>query len=509
LWHHASDLMPDVVTPPAQPPPTAGRGRGRRAHFIGICGNAMGGIARTLARSGWTVTGSSDDCHSPMLEYLRDNGIGFHLSHHPSNVPAETDVVIVAKRIPAWNVELQHVLERGIPHRSFPEFLRDEFLSRSRNAVVAGGVGKTTTTAMLAWILEYAGLQPDYLIGGHARNFADPSRFEGCGVAVLEGDEYSASFDDPRPKFLHYLPEVAVITNIIEDHPDVYPNLDAVCAVFRQLVDSLPANGCLIIPDWDEAAVRVASGSRARVLSTGREANASERITAERLLRDRSCFRLLNVDFEIPLCGHMNVSNAAMAALAAAQFGVHPSAAAEALWVFRGVRNRQEEQQLGSVTLVLDKASHPHSLHALAEALRQHFPGRRLVSLIQPRATGGREWVYQRQLPAALSRFDKVILTGSEEYRPHNPRPWMDTPFSIDLLAATLASLSVDTVLAPTPGEIPAVMSAQLQDDDVVVLSVLEHSQTLVTTVVQALEAFQLRNSQRSNLARVEFPSAL
>jgi UDP-N-acetylmuramate: L-alanyl-gamma-D-glutamyl-meso-diaminopimelate ligase len=468
----------------------------------------MGGIASTLARSGWTVTGSSDDCHSPMLDYLRDNGIAFHSPHQPSNVPADTEVVIVAKRVPAWNVELQHVLQSGIPHRSFPEFLRDEFLCKSRNGVVAGGVGKTTTTAMLAWILEYAGLQPDYLIGGHARNFRDPSRFEGRGITVLEGDEYSASFDDARPKFLHYLPEVAVITNIIEDHPDVYANLDAVCDVFRQFVDTIPANGCLIVPGWDEAVVRVASGSRARVVSTGREANASERITGERFLRDRSCFRLLGVDFEIPLCGHMNVSNAAMAAIAAVQFGVHPSAAAEALWVFRGVRNRQEERQIGSITLVLDKASHPHSLHALAEALRQHFPGRRLVSLIQPRATGGCEWVYQRQLPSALSRFDKVILTGTEEYRPHNLRPWADTPFSIDLLAATLASLSVDTALAPTAAEVPPVMSAQLQDNDVVVLSVLEHSQALVATVAQALEAIQLRNSQRSSLARAEFPSA-
>lgn len=482
---------------------------GRRAHFIGICGNAMGGIAATLARSGWTVTGSSDHCHSPMLEYLRDRGIGFRSPHQPSNVPSNTDVVIVAKRIAESNVELQHVLQSGIPYRSFPEFLRDEFLRRSRNAVVAGGVGKTTTCAMLAWILEHAGLNPDYLIGGHARNFADPTRFVGRGVTVLEGDEYSSGFDDPRPKFLHYLPEVAVVTNIIEDHPDVYADLDAVCSVFHQLVDSVPANGCLIIPDWDEACVRVAAHARCRVVSTGRAGNATERITEERLLPDRSCFQLMRTDFEIAQCGHMNVTNAAMAAIAAAHFGIAPAVSSEALREFRGVLNRQEERQIGRITLVLDKASHPHSLHALVDALRQHFPGRRLVSLIQPRATGGSEWVYQRQLPSALSRFDQVIVTGTEEYRPLKPQPWRDTPFSVDRLAAALASLSVDTLLAPSAAEIPEVMSAHLEDNDVLTLSVLEHSQSLIHTVVSALEAIQRRSNQRTNRARAGFPSAI
>lgn len=469
----------------------------------------MGGIAATLARSGWTITGSSDDCHSPMLEYLRENGIAFSPTHQASNVPPDADVVIVAKRIPESNVELQHVLQRGIPHRSFPEFLRDEFLVRSRNAVVAGGVGKTTTTSMLAWILKYAGLEPDYLIGGLARNFQDPSRFVGSNVSVLEGDEYSSSFDDPRPKFLHYLPEVVAITNIIEDHPDLYADVEAVCRVFVRLVDGIPAHGCLIVPDGDEIVVRVAAQARCRVVSTGPGAGATERITEERLLRDRSCFRLMTADFEIPLFGQMNVSDAAMAVIAAAHFGVDPAVSSEALREFRGVRNRQEELPIGRITLVLDKASHPHSLHALAEALRQHFPGRRVVSLIEPRATGGREWVYQRHLPAALARFDKVILTSAGEYRPHNPRPWSTTPFSIDLLAAEIASLSVDTVIAPVASEIAGVLTAHLQDDDVLVLSVLEHSQALVKTVVSALEAIQMRSSQRSSRARAEFPSTM
>jgi UDP-N-acetylmuramate: L-alanyl-gamma-D-glutamyl-meso-diaminopimelate ligase len=340
---------------------------------------------------------------------------------------------------------------------------------------------------MLAWILEHWQLRPDYLIGGLARNFDAPARFSGGALAVLEGDEYVTCFDDGDPKFLHYRPEVAAITNVIEDHPDVYRNLDELCDAFTALIRLLPSGGCLIVPEADAMAASLARDAPCPVIAVGYGSAATDRITGERLLRDRSCFRLRGAEFEIPLCGRMNVTNAAMAALAAGHFGIGPARAAEALSRFAGVVNRQEERQIGGIVLVRDKASHPRALVELACAMRQRFPGRRLLSVIQPRATGGRDWIYQRDLPAALAGFDEVILSGSYEHKPQQRPAWAADPFCQDLLAAGLKSLGVDVSVARDAMDLRSSVAGRARGGDVVVLTVLEQAGILVDAVVAGL----------------------
>ena len=236
-------------------PPTIEK---KRLHFVGICGKAMGGIAAALATEGWRVTGSDEKCYQPMMGFLSSRGIRVSTPYSAGNVPTDADLVVVGKRVATENPELLHVVGHGPAYCSFPQFLHHQFLRHSRNAVVTGGVGKTTTTSMLAWILEDAGQRPDYLIGGLARNFPAPARFSGGRFAVLEGDEYASCFDDPRPKFLHYQPEVGVITNIVEDHPDIYRNLGEVCQAFSDFIALLPPHGALILADDDEAGVKLA-----------------------------------------------------------------------------------------------------------------------------------------------------------------------------------------------------------------------------------------------------------
>jgi UDP-N-acetylmuramate: L-alanyl-gamma-D-glutamyl-meso-diaminopimelate ligase len=459
-----------------------------RLHFIGICGKAMGGIATALQREGWAITGSDESPYPPMSDYLRDCGIEISLPEGETSVPANIAMAIVGKRTTEANPDLQYVLENQIPFRSFPQLLHERFLRHSRNIVVTGALGKTTTTAMLAWILEHAGTKPDYLIGGFARNFSAPARFAQSALAVLEGDEYASCFNDPKPKFLYYRPEVAVITNILEDHPDLYGGFEAVRNAFSALMETLPTKGCLIVPERDPTAVQLADSAQCKVLIVGTGESATMRIHDLTLHKDRSCFQLKQCQFEVPVCGEMNVIDAAFAAVAALQVGIDLEESAKALRLFRGVANRQEEKKVGRYTFVTDKASHPYALGELARALRQRFPGQRLVSVMQPRATGGRSWIYQSELPSALSNFDKIILTHPYEHNPPPETLWRNDPFQLDLLVSDLTSLGADLTVAATIEDLPETIAGELKNGDVIVLTLPEQYSHFVATIEEALE---------------------
>ena len=369
--------------------------------------------------------------------------------------------------------------------------LRSIFLNRSRNAVVAGGIGKTTTTAMLAWILEHAGRGPDYLIGGLARDLELPARFMGADFAVLEGDEYASCFDDLQPKFMHYKPEIVVITNIVEDHPDLYSDFGEVEKAFEQLVRLLPSSGCLVIPDDDEAATRTASACGCPVLRVGFSRQADFRITDVHLLAGESRFRLAEANFVLPLCGIMNIRNAAMAAVAAAHFGIPHQQSTDAIARFSGIHNRQQRHTIGQYTVVTDRAAHPIALRALFEATRQEYPGRRIVSIIQPRGTGGKNWIYQRDLPAALASTDRVVVLGAYEHNPEPGHSWKGGRFSTDALVSDLARRGVPATAITKCSELSDALSDGLSPDDVVVLNLPEQAIGILATVKQALAHFR------------------
>jgi len=461
---------------------------GPRLHFIGICGKGMGAIAAALALEGWQVTGSDEQTYPPMNRFLDSAGIPVSSPYAAHNVPANADVVIVGKRVRPDNPELIETIRRGIPYCSFPAFIRDGFLARSRNAVVAGGVGKTTTTAMLTWILEAAGMSPDFLIGGQARNLDAPARFKGADVAVLEGDEYASCFDDASPKFLKYNADVAIITNVLEDHPDLYLNGGAVEEAFRDLVKGLPSTGRLIIPDDDAAATSVASASPCPVHRVGFSRMASGyRIEHLALSPQESRFRLNAVAFTLPLAGRMNIRNAAMTAVAAEHLGVPLERSAEALASFLGVAHRQDSRDFKRATLVVDKASHPQSLRCLFESARQSYPGRRIVSLIRPRATGGRLWVYQRHLPSALAMVDLAVVLPAYEHNPEPGRSWPGGPFSMDLLHREIIQNGGNAVQVSTAADLPGALQTSLRTGDVVVVTVPEQDTELTGVVSDCL----------------------
>lgn len=457
-----------------------------KVHFIGIAGRAMGGIAVALAQAGHRVSGSDEGVYEPMRSRLANAGIR-PTTFAPEHVPPDADVVVAGRRVTASNPELKSARDMGLACLSFPAFLHAHCLSHSRNGVVAGGVGKTTTTALLAWMLERAGRRPDYLIGGVARNFEQSCRLAGSRLAVLEGDEYASGPDDESPKFMHYRPEVVVVTNLVSDHPDLYPTPDRLYQAFAAFVRLIPAGGCLICQADDPTSRRLAEEAGCAVVTVG-TTGRSDVCIGDLQLRERgTSFTLDGVRFHMPLHGPMNVRNAAMAALAAARLGVSLADASRALACFEGLEDHQEVFEAGGRIVVRDKASHPESLRELCVALRQRFPGRRLVSVMQPRATGGRRWIYQRELPASLAAFDKVILTTPYEHKPPSNAAWERDPFCLDTLSRDLEALRVKVEHASAMPALPRLVVDLSEPGDVVLLSLREQFSREAAAVIRAL----------------------
>src|SRR5437764_4877707 len=221
----------------------------KRIHLIGICGTAMASLAGMLNERGFRVTGSDSAAYPPMSDFLRS--LGIHVSQPVAieNLNPTPDLVVIGNAISRGNVELEHVLDQRIPFCSLPQLLHDEFLKGKEVLVVAGTHGKTTTTSMLSWIFEVAGMQPSFLIGGIAENFGRSFQLGGGKHFIIEGDEYDSAFFDKGPKFLHYFPDAAILTSVEFDHADIYKDLDAVKTAFKRLVNLVPQCGRIIAYD--------------------------------------------------------------------------------------------------------------------------------------------------------------------------------------------------------------------------------------------------------------------
>src|SRR5713101_8381609 len=224
-------------------------------HLIGICGTAMAALAGMLQARGHRVTGSDENVYPPMSTMLASLGISVMQGYRPEHLDPAPDCVIVGNAIPRGNGEVEIALNRKLLYRSQAEIVKEEFIRGRRSLVVAGTHGKTTTTSIAAWLMDQGGLNPAFLIGGVAQNFGVSFRVTDSNYFIIEGDEYDTAYFDKGPKFMHYLPEIAIVNNIEFDHADIYPNLDAVKLAFRRLMNLVPANGRLIA-GWDSPHVR-------------------------------------------------------------------------------------------------------------------------------------------------------------------------------------------------------------------------------------------------------------
>ncbi|MEP6708668.1 MAG: UDP-N-acetylmuramate:L-alanyl-gamma-D-glutamyl-meso-diaminopimelate ligase [Verrucomicrobiota bacterium] len=387
-------------------------GEPRHFHFLGICGTAMGSVAAALRARGFTVSGSDENIFPPMSDFLQRKGIPFSDSYRAENIPENAEVVVIGNAIKRGNPELEAVLARKLYYLSLPEVLKHFFLRGRHNLVVTGTHGKTTTTALLAWIFTVADLDPGYVIGGIPNNLGQGAFFNDSKFFVIEGDEYDTAFFDKRSKFIHYLPELLIVNNIEFDHADIFRDLDEIKLSFRRLLNIVPQNGMVLLNGDDPNCVEVAQNCLAPIVQVGFSPNCAQQIHDVAYSAKGSHFTLGDVFFEVPLIGEFNVRNTAMAAAAARFYRVEPEVIQQALTSFEGIKRRQEVRgEARGIKVIDDFAHHPTAIRETLTALRHRYPGHRFWAIFEPRSNTTRRAVFQQQLPDALQLADGVFIS--------------------------------------------------------------------------------------------------
>jgi len=372
----------------------------------------MASVAVALKERGFKVTGSDENVYPPMSTFLQEKGISLKGGYRAENIPADADVVVIGNAMTRGNPEVEAVLNRKFLYLSLPEVLKNYFLRGRHNLVVTGTHGKTTTTALLTWIMEKAGRKPGYVIGGLPKNLGQGGRLNESKYFVIEGDEYDSAFFDKRSKFIHYLPELLIINNIEFDHADIFKDLDEIKLSFRRLLNIVPRNGMVLVNGDDANCVEVAKDCLAQMIEVGFSKNCAQRIRDVAFSDEGSRFKLGDEAFEIPLVGEFNVHNAAMAAMAARFYDVPKAKIDSAFKSFDGIARRQEVRgEARGVKVIDDFGHHPTAIAQTLEALRHRFRGNRFWAVFEPRSNTTRRAVFQQQLPDALKLADGVFIS--------------------------------------------------------------------------------------------------
>jgi len=422
----------------------------KHIHIIGIAGSAMSPLAGMLKESGYQITGSDSGVYPPASTFLDKLGIPYNHSFDAAHLQPAPDLVIVANIIARGNPELEETLEKKIPYRSLPETLEEVFLPGKHSIVVSGTHGKTTTTAMLAWIFHVAGKQPTFLIGGVAENFGKSYGLGEGSEMILEGDEYETAFWDRGPKFFHYHPDDLIITSLEFDHADIYRDFETYQLAFRRLVNLVPRNGSVVI--WGDTqdsgpALRAAAEKAFCTVHTYGFSKENEWIASDPVAsEDGMHFEVFrNGDsfgkFHLAASGKHNVLNALAAIIVAQGRGISVAKIQEALKTFQSVKRRLDVKgEFGGILVVDDFAHHPTAVRATIAAARGRWPGRRLWAILEPRSNSMRRKVFQEALPQSLATADKVILGGV-----HNAKQLGDdNRLDPESVAADVRKLGVD-----------------------------------------------------------------
>jgi UDP-N-acetylmuramate: L-alanyl-gamma-D-glutamyl-meso-diaminopimelate ligase len=395
---------------------------GKHIHIIGIGGSAMAPLAGMLREHGFRLTGSDSGVYPPASTLLDSLGIAYFPSFDAAHLVPQPDLVVVGNIIARGNPELEETLERKIPYRSMPEILEEVFLPGKHSIVVSGTHGKTTTTAMLAWIFHTAGRQPTFLVGGVAENFGRSYGLGRGGEMILEGDEYETAFWDRGPKFFHYHPDDLIVTALEYDHADIYPDFETYQLAFKRLVNLVPRNGRVVL--WGDTAdsgpaLREAAGKAfCPVITYGFSEENDWVASAPAFDGEFMRFRVRRGgeafgEFSLAASGRHNVLNALAAIIVAEGRGVPASVLDKALQSFRSVRRRLDVKgEHRGILVVDDFAHHPTAVRATIEAARGRWPDRRLWAILEPRSNSMRRKVFQESLPQALALADRVALGG-------------------------------------------------------------------------------------------------
>lgn len=384
-----------------------------RIHILGICGTFMGSLAQLAKELGYQVSGSDAGVYPPMSDQLINAGITLSEGFDPCHIPNDVDLVIIGNALSRGNPAVEYVLERGIPYTSGPQWLGQEVLQKRWVLAVAGTHGKTTTASMLAWILEYAGMQPGFLIGGVPENFAVSARLGKSDFFVIEADEYDTAFFDKRSKFVHYRPRTAILNNLEFDHADIFPDLAAIERQFNHLIRTIPANGQIIFPNDEPAIERtLEQGCWTPLQRFGQsDGDWQWRLESE----DASSFSVYSKDtgtatVHWQLSGLHNVKNAVAALIAARHVGVKPEVAAEALGQFASVKRRMElVGEAQGIQIYDDFAHHPTAIITTLEGAKAKFPNSRILAVLEPRSNTMKLGIHKDSLANSVAAADTTF----------------------------------------------------------------------------------------------------
>lgn len=439
----------------------------------------MGSLAGMLQARGHHVTGSDENVYPPMSTMLASLGITVMQGYSPEHLNPAPDCVIVGNAIPRGNAEVEETLNRRLLYRSQPEVVKEEFIRGRRSLVAAGTHGKTTTASIASWVMSVGGLDPTFLVGGVVQNFGVSFKVTDSPYFLIEGDEYDTAYFDKGPKFMHYLPELAIVGNVEFDHADIYKDLDAVKLAFRRFMNTVPGKGRLIA-GWDSLQVREIVAEMGKRLFTqvetfGTSADAKWQARNIDFTGEMSRFSVFRegkewAEFQTPLIGEFNVRNCLSVVIAADAWGVELGAIKEALATFQSVKRRMQVRGCERDVIVIDDfAHHPTAVKETLEALKTKYRGRRIVAVFEPRSWSSRLAVFQEPYARAFEAADFVIIAAvfdsgkaTEKGDVLNTRKLIE-----DIAAQGKPASAIDGVdeivarLVPqlNPGDIVAVMS--------------------------------------------------
>ncbi len=382
----------------------------------------MASLAGMLQARGHKVTGSDQNVYPPMSTQLEELGIEIINGYKAENADVGADCTIVGNTISRGNEELEEILNRKLFYRSQAEIVKEEFIRGRRSLVIAGTHGKTTTTSIATWIAEVGGLNPSFLVGGIVQNFGASFRVAKSDYFVIEGDEYDTAYFDKKPKFMHYLPETAIVNNIEFDHADIYHDLREIKFAFSRLMNLVPANGCLIVgidsPVVREVLEEMKGKLHTNVETFGTSDDAKWQARYIDFSGDLTRFTIFKDEhswgeFETNLIGEFNVRNCLAVIIAADAWGISQEKIRKALQTFKSVKRRVEVRGvIGGVTVIDDFAHHPTAVEETLKALKTRYKGKRLIAVFEPRSWSSRLAVFQKNYEKAFSYADYVIVAG-------------------------------------------------------------------------------------------------
>ncbi|WP_417517750.1 UDP-N-acetylmuramate:L-alanyl-gamma-D-glutamyl-meso-diaminopimelate ligase [Marinobacter sp.] len=404
-------------------------------HILGICGTFMGSLAVLARELGHTVTGSDQGVYPPMSTQLEAQGISLMDGFKAEHLEPKPDLVLIGNAMSRGNPEVEAVLNRNIDYMSGPEWLSREVLRHRWVMAVAGTHGKTTTTAMLLWILEQAGLAPGYLVGGVPKDFPVSARLGSSDFFVIEADEYDSAFFDKRSKFIHYRPHTLILNNLEFDHADIFENVEAIERQFHHLVRTVPSQGLIVRPSLDphlDKALAMGCWSPVQDAAIGSEVAGTADWRAELLSEDGSRFMVVHHEQPVAVVkwsqtGMHNVRNALSAIAAARHVGVTPDYAVAALCRFSGVKRRMELlADIGGVKIYDDFAHHPTAIATTLDGLRNQVGEEPIIALIEPRSNTMKQGVHQHTLLPSAALADIVLWANlnSMEWLPELVAAW-------------------------------------------------------------------------------------